>query len=444
MCDGIQSGLFRITHMAVLLVMCYAMSFGATENTTGSEGGIIAPQTDTPRFHAQLRSANTHLLLGEPVWVTFSIQNAGIKDTTMIRSAPPGSDYLNYEIVAPGKQPRTFMPMGVLSGSGRAKRLLLLKPADSFSRADELTYEQRGILIDQPGEYVIHAVYCLPDGVPGGPFTIRSNGICIVVEAPMGDDKTVYDALVERIAKKSKIGGLWTVEAACIPEYEAILAAYPRGGYAVSIHHHLAQAYEFYAKNEKRDAKEVVALVEKAILNYRVVAETLAATPLGTQAYQLAGRSYASLNKVNSAEEMYRAAFCSPGVTSESQLDILSWIKLLEMGTFYGESGLVKPGKDVTTKVMLPLLPYARALGYKMTKDEKTGESVLIKGDYQWIIKPGEDPLLVCGTLCKNMRVELDKDGGFRVSPSVIAMLMAERYGKDMARQLSFMLTRAK
>ena len=114
----------------------------------------------------------------------------------------------------------------------------------------------------------------------------------------------------------------------------------------------------------------------------------------------------------------------------------------IEHGHFYYDSGLVKPGEVIATRMMLPLIPYAAALGYELRKDKQSGEAMLVRDDYQWVVTPGEHTLSVCGTPYEDIRVEIGREGEFRVSLSVIAMLIAERYGEDMARYLSEMLTR--
>jgi len=235
------------------------------------------------------------------------------------------------------------------------------------------------MLLDEPGEYIFHAMYSLPDGIPGGPMTIRSNGICIVARQPKGIDQEVYDALSERIAKNKKDGEIWSIEIATIPEYEAIINKYQQSKYNVYIHYYLAQTYEFYGKHTAKGTTEAIPSIQKAIMHYQMAAELSKDTPLGIQARQLAGRCYATLGKTEEAEIALRDAFCSEA-TTEEQIDILSWIKHLERGTF--REDLAKPEDVITTRMMLPLRPYAAALGYALTTDKQSGKAMLVRNDY--------------------------------------------------------------
>ena len=412
--------------VVVVLGICrHAMM--AAPNDVPPGDGVQAANPLAPKLRVQLRTPKTHLLLGEPVFVSLAIYNAGQDNATAVRCNPPGSDYLNYEITAPGQPSRTYQGGVILSGRG-APSTLLLRPSDAFSRDDDLTLDRTstGLLIDRPGEYVIHAGYSLPDGVAGGPLSLRSNGVCLIGEEPSGLDKEVHDALIERVAQKTK-GRIWSINHGVIEDYEAIAAQYPQSTYTVYIYYYLAQAYEFYGKVTMSGTTATIPLLQKAITNYQLVAELSKDTPLGIEARQLAGRCYATLGQTAEAEIAFRDVFCS-GATTEMQIKMLAWIEHLESGMFYEESGLAQPGEMMARNVMLPLLPYARALGYELRQDTGTGESVVTNGDYHWVIQPGDRHDTICGILYEDLRVEMDTAGDFRVSPAVIVMLMEERF----------------
>jgi len=216
---------------------------------------------------------------------------------------------------------------------------------------------------------------------------------------------------------------------------------YPQSKYTAYIRYYLAQALETYATDFAKDKQEITSYMERAITNYETVAESLEDLPLGTYARQIAGRCYAILGKFNIAEEKFAAAFCSLQSSTEDQLEILSWAR--DPYSFYKENKIASFDNVPYIKQMLSLKKYANALGYDLVIDDKTKDSSLVKGTYKWTIRFSDDPLPICGHLYTDMKVEL-VDSNFIVSPQVIAMLMAERYGKGMEKVLSFMLTPAK
>lgn len=320
--------------------------------------------------------------------------------------------------------------------------ILSLQPGDSYSRTDDDVYESFSII--KPGKYIYQAIYSLPKTKNNGPLTIRSNSVCIFVEKPVGIDKKVYDA-ISNIGRKYNQYSKWSVNEKGVPEYEIIISKYPKSKYIPYMIFYLADEQHYLGiECNANNIKKKITYYKKAIDNYDKAANMLKNSYLAVLSQQYAGRCYANLNQIENAEEKFRAAFCSPGASTELQMEIISWLVFLEEGKFYVWSKLAKPCEKVTNKVMLPLLPYANALGYQVMKDEKTGESFIIKGDYKCVIKKGEVSLLNCKdeTHYEYIRIEQDKDGSFLVSTSVIAMLMAERYGRGMGKIMSYMMTK--
>ena len=156
---------------------------------------------------------------------------------------------------------------------------------------------------------------------------------------------------------------------------------------------------------------------------------------------QIASRLSSRLAHKKEAEIFLLNAFTSRYETTEGQIEILSWFRHIDSGMFRRTSGLAKPEEDIISKSMIPLLPYANALGYKLIKDSKTGESVLIKCDFKWVIKlnDGEELLLINHQYYRDIKVENDNEKGFMVNPSVIALLLADKYGEGMKNQLSLL-----
>ncbi len=432
----VNKSLINLKYLAcfALSLLVINLNCFAANNEVKNES-VLSSSVNKQWFRLKLKSSTTHALIGEPLILTFTIENVGTKVEKFIRCAPAGSDNLNYEIIELGKQPRIYTPENYF-GSRNRIQTLILQPLDTFSSSDDVTYESNGLLLSKTGEYIIHAIYSIPVGISDTPMTIRSNGVCIVVEEPKGIDKEVYNRLVE-FSKQKRMGyRYWTNDVTYIPEYNDIIKKYPKSKYAGYISYNIAQIIGSYKmiKAAYKKVEDTVSYIEKAAVKYDDVATLFGDTPLGINARRLSGRWYATLGKSIIAEEKFRSAFCSASATSEDQMRLLSWINNLYPNSFYSESDLAKQGYNIIdTRVMLPLLPYAHALGYELIKDRISNQLFVKKGDFKWLVKIGEERLPVCGILYEKMIVTVDNEGGYMVSPSVITMLMAERYGKDMA-----------
>ena len=130
------------------------------------------------------------------------------------------------------------------------------------------------------------------------------------------------------------------------------------------------------------------------------------------------------------AQDLLEQSFLSPAATDYDRLEALSWMDHVESGEFERSGGLFVESQGV--KLSLPLRALAKALGFSVGWVAASNTATISSPRMKASLRPDEDDMMVNGVRRIGVRTSL-KDGRTLVSPSVIATLMAEHYGKGMA-----------
>ncbi len=388
----------------------------------------------------ELDAEKTEFLVDEPIFVTVAVRNVADVDVPILRLLEPGSGVLRFEIVAPGEEPRAYRPCAEASFTQEAleESVIWLAPGEAYSAAADLTEELRevpgrtewqvAILLSVPGEYGIRASYCIPEDWPTGPLAVWSNEVYLLVSEPEGVDLAAHEILQAGSETGEKT--LWNASSGQALYYEAVLGEYPESQYAIYARLFLGGTRHLDGVWRMRGTTEGVAALEAAATLYLTAAEQARDTPFGVRATMGAAMCSANLGDVVSAEALLEEVFLSPAATDADRVQVLLWLDRLESGSFERAAGLTCA--STSPEPAVPLRSFAEALGFSVDWGSTT-KTVAVSGrKLHSTISPGQNVMLVNGTPRTGVRTRL-RDARTEVSPSVIATLMAEHYGKGMA-----------
>ncbi len=285
---------------------------------------------------------------------------------------------------------------------------------------------------------MIVASYAMPEGWPADPLAARSNEVRLVVTEPEGIDRAAYDLL--QSGAQTHDDGPWTLKEEQADCYETLLGKFPDSRYALPTLYYLAQLYDFKGTQTLRGSPEAVGYLQEATALYLNVAEAAAGTPPGLRAKRLAARCFAKLGDVATAQALLEEAFLSPAATDDDRTRALAWLGYLEEKGFERVSGIV----SATAPLALPLRRFAEAVGFSVDWASATKTVVVSSSKVRSTFRAGDQSILLNGTprTRTGLRTSL-KDGRIYVSPSVIATLMAEKYGQGIANAFPNLIAKA-
>jgi hypothetical protein len=381
-------------------------------------------------------------LLDEPLYVTVALRNVGARDALVVRALHPGMGLLALEVAPPGEGPHVVDPCGKFElGPGYFVRAtVLLAPGDHYTGAVELTREMTPSgaqnVLRRPGRCAIRATYAIPEGLPAGPLSLRSNELSLLVSEPEGVDRQAYEALLS-CPRPERGPGLWNSTPETADCFEAVVRDYPDSRYALYARLYIADARYIPGTSIHRGTVEGRAELEQAAPLYSSVADEAGATPLGVHARGMAGRAFGALGDAARAQALFEQAFVSPAATDEDRLLTLSAMRLLGQGYFQEMGGLV--AQTSSQGPQLPLRRFARAMGLSVHWDASARTARVSGRGIRASLRPAAGSMVINGTARVRVPVSL-KNGRTHVSPSVIAALMAEQRGRGVANALAGLL----
>jgi len=405
-----------------------------------------------------MSTTRTQYLTDEFLYVTITLENVGTQDVPFTRLLDPAVGIVSFEIMTPDGQSYSYEPRGraALSQGAPERSILWLAPGGRYTNSVDLSYELRRVpgkatgmyeadgvikplpgpdevrpamLLSAPGEYSIRACYAVPEGWPLDPVTLWSNELHVSVVEPTGTDLGAYNVILTSPYGEGREEP-WNVAAEEAEYYEQVIRDYPTSIYAIYARRSLASIHSSAGSHALRGRPEALERFRSAAALFVSAAQQAGQTPLGMRVTEAAAKNLARLGRNAEAQALLEDAFIWPTTTDSDRTRLLAWMQHIETGYFQREAGAVPMG--ATTQLSLPLRSFARALGFSVGWVPDTKSAVISTSKVTASIQPGHDYIMVNGTRRVGVRAALEEDR-LRVSPSVIATLMAEHYGKGMA-----------
>ncbi len=375
----------------------------------------------------ELSTPKTHYLIGEPLYVIVNFRNTGAEEAKLVCGFDPWDPNVIFHVTPPDGERYQYQPTSAATGGSEGGGIYL-SPGDTFSAAMELTWEMRGrdlvCLLARPGEYVIEASYYL---VPGDDSTmVRSNQHRLVVDEPQGIDREVYDLL--KGVPGINEGDLWLPargsDAAVIECYNKILQRFPTSGYTPHVAFFLACLHEVRTiiKTAEKDVDEL----GRAAQLFSLAAERTADTPLGPVALRYAGRCFATCGHFTEALGMFKAALTSHGATHHEKLNVLTFIRQMQKGTWQEK---LSPEQRAPADLKLPLRSVAEAFGFRVTWDNSTRTVGIDGSRLHGTLQTDKALVTLNGAAHPAVSVAFE-NGEVMVSPVLIDAILIKQFGK--------------
>jgi tetratricopeptide (TPR) repeat protein len=288
--------------------------------------------------------------------------------------------------------------------------------------------ERVAAVLDRPGGYAIHAAYSIPKDWPHHPLDLQSNLLQLTVHEPEGLDLSAYDLL--RGAFNTKDRGPWNIEPDSADAYRAVLEDYPSSQYARHCKQVLAAFYHFRGIHTLRGTPDGAADLRRSANMYLSLADQAGKTHFAMRMTRAAARGFAQSGNPGRAEALFEHAFLSPAATEQDRLELLHYMDYTEQGGFHRSGGIPEPVR--TTRIALPLRPFARALGYGAHWDDDTKRALVLAPAFRASFHPGDCTIRLDGRCITGVRTSVERGRVF-VSPSLVAALFAEEYGLEIA-----------
>jgi len=416
----------------------------------------------------ELGSTRSQCLVGEYFYVTITLTNVGLHDAPFTILLDPEVGIVTFEIVTPDGQTHTYRPRGAaeVGLKGIQDSIVWLAPGSQYTHSVDLSYELRRVpgktggwyqangeikplrgadevrpemLLSAPGEYSIRACYEIPADWPLDPVTLWSNELTASVAEPTGADRAAYQVI--QAGPRTQEQGPWNAYEEQAQYYEQILRDYPQCAYAAYARWSLGSIRGLAGSHFLRGKPEAVGALESAADLFLSVARDAGRTPFGLRATEAAAKSLAKLGRSAEAQALLEDAFVWPTTTDSDRARLVAWMDHIETGYFQRSAGL-GAHSAAGTQLSLPLRQFAQALGFSVDW-AGVGNSVTVSSPrVKAILRPGQEYMMVNGLRRIGVRTSLN-DGHTLVSPSVIATLMAEHYGKGMASAFPQLIAKA-
>lgn len=139
---------------------------------------LLAPSLVAAQQHLtfNIESAKTEYALGEPVYLTARLRNAGSTPVKLRKQLNPKYGNVYIQVLGPGEKRIGFFPVSVLDDDAPPGDLA---PGEELSEVFPIFFGSQGWTFSQPGEYSLQAVYRSPARGQGEP--VRSNSLKVTV-----------------------------------------------------------------------------------------------------------------------------------------------------------------------------------------------------------------------------------------------------------------------
>lgn len=440
--------------VGLLCVLCIAVLGSLSGAAEPAEAGL-ALTLDTQR---------TEYLLDEMFYVTLTLTNTGFQDEAFTRLLSPEFGVVTFEITTPDGQTHTFHPQGsgTLSREGVRDSVMWLPPRDRYSASVDLTYEMElsqgtpaeqrlsngedkplpgppeprpATLLSAPGRYSIRACYLVPPNWPLEETVLWSNALKVFVAEPEGANLAAHKIL--RAGPGAEDRGIWNAFPEAAETYERVLDERPGSVYATYARWSLASVRDLAGIHDQRGTAQARGLIESAADLFLSAAKDAGHTPFGLRATEAAAKVLARLGRSGEAASLVEDAFLWPTTTDGDRVRLLRLMNHIETGYFQQASGL--SGDEQTAQLRLPLRRFAEALGFSAGWDAGRRLVTLSSSKVNASFRLGGNSMVVNGRRRAGVRTSL-QDGHAYVSPSVIATLMADHYGRGVATALEPMI----
>jgi len=419
-------------------------------------GWALAPAS--AELSLALGSTRSQYLVDEYFYVTITLTNVGCRDAPFTILLDPQVGVVTFEIVTPDGRTHTYRPRGAaeVGLKGIQDSIMWLAPAGQYTNCVDLSYEMRwvpgeaagfydvdGVLkplpgparlltatvLSAPGEYSIRACYAIPQNWPLDPVTLWSNELRISVADPTGVDLPAHQVIES--GPRTGDQGIWNAHQEQEECYEQVIRDYPQSTYALYARWALGSIRGLAGSHYLRGKPEAPGLIEDSADLFLAVARDAGQAPFGLRATEAAAKGLAKLGRSAEAQALLEDAFIWPATTDSDRTRLLAWMDHIETGYFQRSAGL---GADsaAATQLSLPLRQFAKALGFSVSWVAASNTATVSSPRMKASLRPDEDDMMVNGVRRIGVRTSL-KDGRTLVSPSVIATLMAEHWGKGMA-----------
>jgi hypothetical protein len=407
----------------------------------------------------ELDSTRTQYLVDECFYVTTTLTNVGFGDAPLTILLDPEVGVVTLEIVTPDGRTHTYRPRGAaeVGLKGIQDSIMWLAPGGQYTSSVNLTYEltrvagQTGGMYESDGvpkplpvpakarpapvlstlgEYSIRVCYAIPQSWPIDPVTLWSNELRVSVAEPTGMDRAAYNVIQTSPYGEDREEP-WNAAAEEAEYYAQVIHDYPTSVYATYARWSLGSIFGLAGSHYLRGKPEAPGLIEDSADLFLAVARDAGQGPFGLRATEAAAKGLAKLGRSAQAQALLEDAFTWPTTTDSDRTRLLAWMDQIETGYFQRSAGL---GADsaAATQLSLPLRQFAKALSFSVGWVAASNTATVSSPRMKASLRPDEDGMMVNGIRRIGVRTSL-KDGRTLVSPSVIATLMAEHWGKGMA-----------
>ena len=371
----------------------------------------------------------------EPINLTVSLNNEGYQDELAIMRLTPRDDFFRLEIMDENGDFKAIKyPSSISETDWSIKQsIITISPGDKFSTSFyvfEIYLDDNYLRItDEPGKIKLRAIYRQPSEVNIDSEPIISNIIEINVKEAEAEDASFLQNLKE--LSKYSCGFLWGGSTKQIELYEKFITEHSDSYLFDNVQYQLALAYDYNAViNAKRNKILSNQYDIKAIACYDILSSRNSDNYISCRSLTRAARCLARIGNNEGALKRLETLFYKQDSTEEDKIEVLSLVDQIEyMNSVDNE---VEESKAINTRVLLPLVKCAKSIGYSIKWD-------FINKEANASLKNFKTKTII---LRYNSKESSIKDGVFYVKPTIIAELMAKRYGKGVETALKLLLAK--
>lgn len=405
----------------LLIVVCVVFMPYAGAEAERDDAAMRARAAES--LHVMVESEKERYLFREPIRLIVTVKNRGELPVKIVRPDWRLSDVLGIRVQQENTLPVMIAPPFSVTPRDIRDHLVTLQPHDTYSTAIDVTANTNAMTA---GALEASAIYTIPKEIYGERIKLISNTIVIPIEEPMSvEDRRAYDIL-RQFAKS--VTNVWELSDRQQEGYQQIIHTCPSSAYVAGAYYYLAQAVEFSDDGKNDD-------FGLAARYFQSASKCWGQSASAVEAQMLAARAYARYGDRVSAFTMFEECLLNPGATSDNILRALQWISYTATGEYDLNRSHGTSRQFVNAKLM-HLEPLADALGYAVTYQVET--LTLRRDQVEIVLHFQKNSVDYNGFHYTGLIVERHTDEKTAVSPAVIAMLFAERYGECMRGALSY------